>query len=198
MVPPASATACLCDGINCGYEVSDYIFFIPWVVLLGLCTIASGVLCSYLLYQLSKFASGRTGFILKHSIFFLLSCISMLFLVAFTVVLFTFSNTNYFSLGYMLPSQFLAIEGLQIGLIILQLVSVLVVSAVRLKRTLAGGAGSDQHSSWESRSRSASTGKSGGKTSTPTSTQSSASNSANLPAEVGNNNEWEASEVRLN
>jgi hypothetical protein len=38
-LPPSCATNCLCDGNNCAYSTSDYVFFVPYVIILGLAAI---------------------------------------------------------------------------------------------------------------------------------------------------------------
>jgi hypothetical protein len=90
ILPAACVTACYCTESNCpvGENLSDYIFFISWAVVVGTATLLSLVLSGFVLRKMGNFKEKHRERIRRFSIFFLLCSVSMVLLVAFIVVLF--------------------------------------------------------------------------------------------------------------
>lgn len=127
VVAPASSIACLCNGTNCEEDYSDYVFFITWIILSGLALMFCIMLTSFIIVQLRRFPVKNSFNLIRFTVFVLCSSVSMLLLVVFTIILFVGEDISKLAS----ETFFLATEGLKIGLVVLQLASMLLVITLR-------------------------------------------------------------------
>lgn len=128
LVIPASVTACKCDGETCPETTSDYVFYIPWLILMGLTTIFAMIAAGTFLRALNGVAARRDGAgpsphtlvrQRRFAVFILLSSVTLVFMIAFGASV--LARSEGLSSG-----TFLVIEGFNAFILSLQLVTVLI------------------------------------------------------------------------
>jgi hypothetical protein len=126
-LPASAATACICRFDVCSNVIPDSVFFIPFIVCIGLGTIFGVIAALRVLWFLRNFKSNRKAHLVTFTGFVLMSGAFELLVVACSTTLFlfyTFRRDNT-----MEPWQFLLVETAQACSLLLELVAVLVVVA---------------------------------------------------------------------